>query len=64
MPSYPVPICLVCKHYHYQDEENNRCDAYAESIPFEILTSVVDHTRPYPGDNGIRFEPIVQEPST
>jgi hypothetical protein len=34
------------------------CDAYEERIPVEIITGEHDHTEPFPGDNGIRFEAI------
>lgn len=43
--------CLYCKHYHGFGE----CDAF-DKIPDEIMTSEFDHTKPYPGDNGIQFE--------
>lgn len=34
------------------------CKAFSEGIPTEILSDSFDHTNPFPGDNGIRFEPI------
>ncbi len=46
--------CIDCKHYTGQLQ----CDAFPDSIPKAILTGEHDHTKPYPGDNGITFEPI------
>lgn len=54
---YPVPICLRCKHF-IEDEDLFRCAAFEDGIPFAISSSEHDHTEPYPGDNGIQFEPI------
>ena len=34
------------------------CEAYPKKIPPEIITGEHDHTKPFPGDNGIQFEPI------
>jgi len=46
--------CSGCKHYI----DNLVCGAFKKKIPNEILTGEHDHTKPYKGDNGIRFEPI------
>lgn len=35
-----------------------RCKAFPRGIPFEILNGKVMHTKPYPNDNGILFEPV------
>lgn len=45
--------CAKCKHY----QDDLRCMAF-ERIPAEILTGEHDHRKPYPGDNGIQFEPL------
>jgi hypothetical protein len=34
------------------------CLAFPEGIPEEIITGEVDHSKPYPGDNGILYAPI------
>jgi len=44
--------CPTCKHY----SSKGKCKAYSKGIPQEILSGAVDHTKPYPGDNGIRFK--------
>ncbi len=63
--------CMSCKHYRgSQGHEDHipRCDAFPEpvereedwkllAIPESILNERFDHTKPYPGDHGIRFEP-------
>jgi hypothetical protein len=46
--------CLNCKHYTML----MTCDAYPKKIPIKIVTGEHDHTKPFPGDNGIRFEPV------
>jgi hypothetical protein len=47
----------MCKHY---TEEMN-CSAFPDGIPEEIATGGDKHTTPYPGDNGIQFEPIEKD---
>ena len=47
------PICLNCKNYI----SFPKCKAF-ESIPMVIWNAENDHTKPFPGDNGIQFEPI------
>lgn len=46
--------CADCRHYR----GSLKCDAFPEHIPEPILLCQHDHREPYPGDNGIRFEPI------
>ena len=46
--------CTLCKHLH---EDGISCDAFPDTIPNDIHTSVIDHRKPYPNDNGIMFEP-------
>jgi hypothetical protein len=47
-----IPQCDYCNHYR----EHQKCDAYPEGIPEEILLNKVDHRKPYQGDRGIQFE--------
>lgn len=45
-------LCRKCKHWYGW----NTCAAFPNGMPDDIWTGKVKHTRPYPGDNGIRFE--------
>ncbi len=51
---YFVPICNSC----INSKMDGSCFAFPKGIPEKILTGEHDHTKPFPGDNGIRFEPI------
>ena len=46
--------CVTCKNYTMLGE----CLAFPDGIPEPIMLGEFDHTEPYPGDNGLRFEPI------
>ena len=48
--------CGTCKHY----QGDMRCDAfpYPKRIPQKIVSGLFDHRKPYPGDNGVRWEPV------
>lgn len=50
--------CALCKHHRL----GLRCAAFPSSIPETIITGQHDHTEPYPGDRGIRFEPVDELP--
>tara|TARA_X000001382_G_scaffold111905_1_gene88926 strand:+ start:695 stop:946 length:252 start_codon:yes stop_codon:yes gene_type:complete len=50
--------CDLCKHLN---DDNITCKAFPEGIPNDIHTSVIDHRNPFPGDNGVIFEPIKAE---
>ena len=47
--------CNRCLHIHMGGD---KCRAFPDGIPIEILNGGEKHTKPYKGDNGIRFEPI------
>jgi hypothetical protein len=34
------------------------CEAFPDGIPLGFLTGELDHTKPYPGDNGLRYIPV------
>ena len=54
--------CLTCQHYIVEDVMYwPKCKAFPEGIPLEIFREEVNHEKPYPGDNGIRYEPIEGE---
>lgn len=46
--------CLKCRHF----DLNLTCKAFPDGIPEEIMTGQHDHRNPYPGDQGIRYEPV------
>lgn len=53
------PKCMECLHWLINAITTIPiCDAFLEGIPEEIFYNNADHTIPFPGDNGIRFEPI------
>ena len=52
-------LCDLCAHR----DGNETCTAFPGGIPEAILTGDHDHTEPYPGDNGIQYEPIEEQPA-
>jgi hypothetical protein len=56
------PMCLACEHLNRQADDRS-CAAFPEGIPEDIWTNQHDHHKPYPGDQGMRFElaPIPEE---
>ena len=54
--------CMRCKHYIIPTKDYiPKCKAFPKRIPKEIFSEEFDHTKPYPGDNGIQFEPSADE---
>jgi hypothetical protein len=49
------PQCSICARL--RDREMWRCSAFPAGIPAAILAGEFDHTKPYLGDNGLRFTP-------
>jgi len=53
-------ICLWCKH-HNKTGDRRSCTAFHERIPDTVYFGEHDHRFPYPGDNGILYEPEDEE---
>jgi hypothetical protein len=51
-------MCLECTRFHEENEEALTCDAFPDGIPEAIIMSSADHRQPFPGDNGLRFNPV------
>ena len=50
------PTCWDCARWEAGTPEvPRRCEAFPDGIPDEIWRGDNDHTKPYPGDNGLRF---------
>lgn len=52
------PVCSLCKNFDVSNAAARQCAAFPDGIPLPIWKAENRHTEPYPGDNGIRFEPI------
>jgi len=46
--------CVYCKHYN--DDIDDTCKAFPNSIPIEIIDGDIRHDKPIDGDHGIQFE--------
>ena len=53
-----TPQGICCKNHH---KRSLTCEAFPKGVPKEILHGHHDHREPYPGDNGIRYDPIDPE---
>lgn len=53
-----MPQCAFCQYLHRNDKTANTCTAFPDGIPVEIFINEADHRNPYPGDHGVRFDPV------
>jgi len=56
MTSLLDSVCSSCKHW--KPPSGRTCDAFPYGVPDDIRMGKNKHDKPYPGDHGIRFEPI------
>lgn len=57
MTSMIAPMCIDCARF-WDLIEKPKCEAYPDGIPDEIWEDGFDHHKPFPGDDGIMFEPV------
>lgn len=52
--------CLNCLNYigKKKNSLNQTCKAFPNDIPDILFSGINKHRKPFPGDNGIQFEPI------
>jgi hypothetical protein len=55
--SWTSPVCSLCVHLDRDRDLHLRCCRAFADIPYDIWLGKNKHTEPYPGDNGIQFEP-------
>jgi hypothetical protein len=55
-PSERVPLCVACQWLRRPVRGRWACAAFPGGIPAPLLDASADHRKPYPGDQGIRFE--------
>jgi hypothetical protein len=48
--------CVFCKHLR-PVERDWQCVTFPDGVPDDVYYNRHDHRQPYPGDQGIRWEP-------
>lgn len=51
-----VSQCTFCAH---RSPDGTRCKAFPGGIPVELMHNEADHRFEFPGDNGVRYQPII-----
>lgn len=51
-------LCFECEYFIDKYRGGYNCKAFKEGIPSDIIFGEVDHTKPYPGDNGLQFKEV------
>ena len=57
MVTRPGGMCYTCVQANDLEVYPPTCKAFPQRIPKEIMFDGFDHTKPYPGDGGIRYAP-------
>ena len=50
-----VSQCTFCAH---RSPDATKCKAFPSGIPVKLLFNEHDHTLPYEGDNGVRYQAV------
>jgi hypothetical protein len=53
------PTCELCRHRNH--DASRTCSAFPGGIPLQIWNGLHDHTTPFPGDRGVRYERMSEE---
>ena len=58
-----LSLCWGCSRIldgaGYDDGDlTGQCEAFPEGIPMPVFAGGHDHRHPYPGDKGLRFDPL------